>query len=44
MYLEKPQEFVKHDSDGVKVVCRLNKSVYGLKQAADNGAKISSVA
>ena len=36
VYLEQPQEFVKRGSDGKKLVCRLNKSIYGLKQVADN--------
>ena len=31
VYLEHPQEFVKRGSDGEKLVCRLNKSIYGLK-------------
>ena len=35
VYLEQPQEFVKQGSDGEKLVCRLNKSIYGLKQAAN---------
>ena len=35
VYLEQPQEFVKRGSDGEKLVCRLNKSIYGLKQAAN---------
>ena len=36
MYPEQPQEFVKQRSNGEKLVCRLNKSIYGLKQAANN--------
>ena len=35
MYLEQPQEFEKRGSDGEKLVCRLNKSICGLKQAAN---------
>ena len=35
VYLEQPQEFVKQGSDGEKLVCRLNKSIYCLKQAAN---------
>ena len=34
--LEQPQEFVKQGSDGEKLVGRLHKSIYGLKQAANN--------
>ena len=37
VYLIQPQEFVKRGSDREKLVCRLNKSIYGLKQAANNG-------
>ena len=39
MYLEQPQEFVKQGSDGKKLLWRLNKSFYGLKQAANNWYK-----
>ena len=36
VYLEQPEEFVKKRSDGEKLVCRLNRPIYGLKQAANN--------
>ena len=39
VYLEQLQEFVKQGSDEGKLVCRLNKSIYGLKQAANNCLK-----
>ena len=35
-YLEQPIGFEKLDSSGKKLVCNLNKSIYGLKQAAKN--------
>ena len=38
VYLEQPQEFVKQGSDEQKL-CRLNISIYGLKQAANNWYK-----
>ena len=39
MYLEQPQEFVKQGSDGEKLVSRLNKLIYSLKQTANNLCK-----
>ena len=36
IYLEQPQSFVKQGEDGQTLVCKLNKSIYGLKQAAKN--------
>ena len=36
IYLEQPDGFEKLDPTGKKFVCRLNKSIYGLKQAAKN--------
>ena len=39
VYLEQPQEFVKRGSDWEKLVCRLNISICGLKQAANNWYK-----
>ena len=35
-YLEHPQGFVKKANSGQKLVCKLNKSIYVLKQAAKN--------
>ena len=39
VYLERPQEFVNLGSDGGNLVSRLNKSIYVLKQAANNWYK-----
>ena len=39
VYLEQPQEFVKRGSDGEKLVCRLNKSIYGLNKLLTTGTK-----
>ena len=36
IYLEQPTGFEKLDSSGNTLVCKLNKSIYGLKQAAKN--------
>ena len=35
-YLEQPSGFEKIDASEKKLICRLNKSTYGLKQAAKN--------
>ena len=37
--VEQPQEIVKRGSEGEKLVCRLNKSIYGSKQGANNWYK-----
>ena len=34
VYLEQPKGFEKLDNNGKKLVCKLKKSIYGLKQAA----------
>ena len=36
IYLEQPQGFVKRGQNGETLFCKLNKSIYGLKQAAKN--------
>ena len=36
VYLEQPKGFEKLDSNSNKLVCKLTKSIYGLKQAAKN--------
>ena len=36
VYLEQPKGFEKLDRNGNKLVCKLKKSIYGLKQAAKN--------
>ena len=36
IYLEQLEGFVKKAKSGQKLVCKLNKSYYGLKQAAKN--------
>ena len=34
IYLEQPEGFVKREENEQTLVCKLNKSIYGLKQAA----------
>ena len=34
IYLQKPQSFERKVEKGTKIVCRVRKSIYGLKQAA----------
>ena len=36
IYLEQPQGFVKQGKNGQTLVCKLNKSIYGLKQPTKN--------
>ena len=36
IYLKQPQAFVKRRQNGETIVCKLKKSIYGLKQAAKN--------
>ena len=36
LYVEQPEGFVVSDENGEKVVCKLNKSLYGLKQSGRN--------
>ncbi len=36
IYLEQPEGFVKRGENEQTLVCKLNKSIYGLKQAAKN--------
>ena len=36
IYLEQPQGFVKQGENGQTLVCKLNKPIYALKQAAKN--------
>ena len=39
IFLEQPEGFEKKSTTGEKLVCKLNKSIYGLKQAARNWNK-----
>ena len=36
VYLEQPKGFEEYDKSDKKLVCKLNMSIYGLKQAAKN--------
>ena len=36
MYIEQPEEYQERAEDGTKLVGKLNKSYYGLKQASKN--------
>ncbi|CAB4042957.1 Retrovirus-related Pol poly from transposon TNT 1-94, partial [Paramuricea clavata] len=36
LYIEQPEGFVKHSESGEMLVCKLNKSLYGLKQSGRN--------
>ena len=36
IFLEQPEGFAKTNSKGEKLVCKLNKSLYGLKQSGRN--------
>ena len=36
VYLEQPNRFEKLDSNDNKLICKLKKSIFGLKRAAKN--------
>ena len=40
IYMEQPEGFVKYDENGTQYVCKLNKSIYGLKQSGRNWNKL----
>ena len=42
IYLEQPEGFVRKGNSGQNLVCKLNKSISGLKQAAKNWYETST--
>ena len=40
LYMEQPEGFDERGENGEKLVCKLNKSLYGLKQSGRNGINL----